>query len=114
MNSINIQSTVLVSKQKKYKNILKQNCQKANFEDDNINVLPTEGTKPENNSIDHKPQEIQEDGEGTDLSGSSTIEFVKKEIIKTESPFDPEEKRSYTQKDINQSLISINPIKKSS
>jgi hypothetical protein len=73
MNSINIQSTAPVSSQNKYKDFLKQNSQKTNIEDDNINVLPTESNKPEDDSIDHKLQEVPEDEKGIDLLPNKTL-----------------------------------------
>jgi hypothetical protein len=73
MNSINIQSIALVPKQNKDKDFLKQNSQKTNIQDDNINVLLTESNKPEDDSIDKKSQEGAGGEEGIDLIPSNTL-----------------------------------------
>jgi hypothetical protein len=111
MNSIDIQSIVLALKENKDKDFLKQNSQETNIEDDNINVLPTESNNPEDDSIDKKSQELQEDGEGIDLSWFSSIKVPKKEIVKMEQPTYKDEKCIYPQKEIDQALISINKLK---
>lgn len=102
MNSIYIQSIALVSKQKNLK---------TNIEHDSINLLYTQSNQPEDDSIDHKLQELPEDEEGIGLSGFSSIEISKKEIIKIEQPVYTDEKRCYTQKEIDKALISINQLK---
>lgn len=112
MNSIDIQSIALVLKENRDKDFLKQNSQETNIEDDNINVLPTESNNPEDDSIDNKSQELPEDGGGIDLSWFSSIEVPKKEIVKMEQPAYTDQKICYTQKEIDQALISINPLKK--